>query len=66
MRHVISVLLWQHEMTVDGIEADFVGWKIPNHFVVGYAPSSVALLAASVARSTCGINGSNVISTEFR
>jgi len=31
-----AVLLHKHEMTIPGVEADFVGYKIPNKFVVGY------------------------------
>jgi hypoxanthine phosphoribosyltransferase len=31
-----AVLLHKHEMTIPGVEADFVGFKIPNKFVVGY------------------------------
>merc|ERR1712127_805951 len=31
-----AVLLHKHEMTIPGVVADFVGYKIPNKFVVGY------------------------------
>jgi len=35
LTYQISVAL-QHEMTIPGVQADFVGYKIPNKFVVGY------------------------------
>jgi len=31
-----AVLLHKHEMTIPGLEAEFVGFRIPNKFVVGY------------------------------
>eukprot|EP00281_Chroomonas_sp_CCMP1168_P028904 CAMPEP_0206247828 /NCGR_PEP_ID=MMETSP0047_2-20121206/20027_1 /ASSEMBLY_ACC=CAM_ASM_000192 /TAXON_ID=195065 /ORGANISM="Chroomonas mesostigmatica_cf, Strain CCMP1168" /LENGTH=224 /DNA_ID=CAMNT_0053673397 /DNA_START=22 /DNA_END=696 /DNA_ORIENTATION=+ len=30
------VLLHKTEMTIPGVSAEFIGWEIPNHFVVGY------------------------------
>ena len=29
-------MVLQHEMTIPGLEAEFVGFRIPNKFVVGY------------------------------